>query len=267
MSEAPMENEAPVIEAPESAAPEADEFEGPARAGGWVPKEEFQGPPDKWKDAKSYVLHAAEILPSLTKDLRETKAEIKDVRKTLKDFGDYHTKTAAREYDRALKDIEKRLNEATATGDTQGAIDAAEDLAELRADERESRRTQGQGADLPEFESWRAENPWYGTDKVMTAACVAIGEEVFAEGYSGAAQIKEVDRRIREAFPQKFARPENPNRRMPGAVEGAGAPLSPRGKSYVDLPADAKAECEYFVKNIKGFTREQYVKDFDWSAK
>ena len=49
------------------------------------------------------------------------------------------------------------------------------------------------------------------------------------------------------------------------ANPGGGRP-SPKGgaKGYADLPADAKRQCDRFVKTIPGFTREQYVKDFQW---
>lgn len=245
-------------------APQADEFETAARAGGWVPKDEFEGPPDKWKDAKSYVLHAAEILPSLTKDLRSAKDEIKDVKKTLREFGDYHSKTAQREYERAVKDIEARLNEAHASGDAQGVMDAAEDLAELKAEEKTARKAPAQSR-APELEAFIEENPWYGKDKPLTAACNAIAEEVFNEGYTGKAQVAEVTRRLKEEFPHKFAKAENPNRRLPGAVEGNGTATRKAGKTFADLPPEAKKMCDEFVRDIKGFTREQFVKDYDWS--
>jgi hypothetical protein len=45
-------------------------------------------------------------------------------------------------------------------------------------------------------------------------------------------------------------------------VEGGGSPPSPGGKSYSDLPPDAKAMCDDFVKRVPGFTRDRYVKDY-----
>jgi hypothetical protein len=64
---------------------------------------------------------------------------------------------------------------------------------------------------------------------------------------------------MRKEFPHKF---ENPRRREPGAVEANATARKAGGKGFSDLPADAKAECDYFVKNVKDFTRDRYVKEF-----
>ena len=92
----------------------------------------------------------------------------------------------------------------------------------------------------------------------MTAAVAAIGDEAFGEGYRDAALVKEVDARVRAKFPNLY---KNPNRDLPGAVEGATQRQARSGKTYSDLPADAKAICDDFVKG-KVLTREAYVKEF-----
>jgi hypothetical protein len=65
---------------------------------------------------------------------------------------------------------------------------------------------------------------------------------------------------VKAKFPDKF---ENP-RRKAAMHEGGGARgESKRGKSYANLPADAKATCDRFVK--KGLmTKEAYVDAYEW---
>jgi len=59
----------------------------------------------------------------------------------------------------------------------------------------------------PKAEEWASKNDWFGSDQVMTAASLAIDAQLREEGFSPADQeyYTEVDRRIRETFPHKFA--------------------------------------------------------------
>jgi len=59
----------------------------------------------------------------------------------------------------------------------------------------------------PRAEDWASKNEWFGSDQVMTAASLAIDAQLREEGYSPADQeyYNEVDRRIKETFPHKFA--------------------------------------------------------------
>jgi hypothetical protein len=142
-----------------------------------------------------------------------------------------------------------------------GVREATDELIELRTEAKEAAQHTAGPAQNEDFEAWREANPWFGKDKAMTAACGAIGQEVLDEGYTGKAQIKEVDRRIREAFPEKFAKPTNPNRFGAQAVEGAGAPARRAGKSRSDLPADARATMDRWIKEGL-ITEAEYLKDF-----
>ena len=55
-------------------------------------------------------------------------------------------------------------------------------------------------------QNWAERNTWFGNDRVMTAAAYALHDELISEGYnaSGDDYYKELDRRVRSEFPQKF---------------------------------------------------------------
>jgi len=59
--------------------------------------------------------------------------------------------------------------------------------------------------------SQKPENNWFGKDRVMTAAALAVDAELKEEGFdpSDPEFYNEVDNRIKEAFPQKFNNPVN----------------------------------------------------------
>ena len=63
----------------------------------------------------------------------------------------------------------------------------------------------------PRAEKWAADNDWFGTDNVMTAAALAIDAELKGEGYDPEDQdfYKEINKRVKSAFPHKFGEDQN----------------------------------------------------------
>jgi hypothetical protein len=83
-------------------------------------------------------------------------------------------------------------------------------------------------------------------------------------GLSVAERLAEVKNRTKKEYPDKFG---NPRREQASSVAEPGAQPTrqKKGKTYDDLPAEAKAACDKYVRNIPKYTREDYVKDYDWS--
>lgn len=260
MSEAPAEaaEAAPVVEVattPEAAP--ADKYESAARDGGWKPKEEFEGNPENWVDAETYVLNAAKILPDVSKQLREAKDEIKGVKKAVSESAQFIRRAEERAYKQARADLEAEFRQAVSSGDVAAAEAVRDDLAALDRGAVEV-APQGQGAD---FAAWRAENGWYGEDKPLSAAFDALCEQVREEGYATPkVGLKEATRRLQEEYPHKFAKADNPNRRQPGAVEGQ-TQRRATGRGFSDMSPEAREMCVFFEKSVKGFSRDKYVRD------
>lgn len=257
-------SEAPETEDVKAAAPQ-ETLEDEARRSGWTPKDQFKGDPEKWIDAETFVQRGREILPivqaqnrKLEKAVDDANAKVKSLEKTLSKFAEHNSKTEQRAYERAMKDLKAELATAAAAGDLDEVERITDDMADLK---QEARPKDEPPAGVKEaVKAFEAANPWFGTDKVMTAAARAIGQELAESGVTDPEeQLTEVARRIKVEFPHKFT---NPRREAAATVEGAPAPLRQASKSYADLPADAKAMCDQFVKDIPGFTREKYVKDY-----
>lgn len=269
MSEAPEENaELEVIQDDADAAPDVsgetdDALEEEALAMGWKPLSQFKGPKDKFVSAAEYVERGKTIMPFLRKELSQAYKKIEGLEKSVTNAVKHLTAAEKRGYEKAKRDLEAELEQFAAAGDAAGVKAVTQDIVNL---EKEVSAAPGKDEPElpPELQAWMDDNPWYGKDKALTAACEAIGQEVFEEGYTGKAQIKEVDRRIREAFPNKFAKPENPARKAPAAVEGGSSAPRKSGKSYAELPAEAKQFCDELVRD-KIMTREKYVATYDWS--
>ena len=65
----------------------------------------------------------------------------------------------------------------------------------------------------PRAVEWSQSNDWFGKDRVMTAAALAVDAELKEEGFSpnDPEFYNEIDNRIKEAFPQKLNNPVNQN--------------------------------------------------------
>lgn len=248
-----------------------EDWEAQAARMGW--KADFRGAGAV--DAETFVKRGREILPfvqannkALEKALKEARDETKALRKTFSDFQEHHTQTAQREYKRAMADLSARQAVAVENNDAKAVADITDEISDLKADMKAAPKTQADpnAAFNEAFETWKPDNAWFDSDKAMRAYAVELFGD-YADHVPYARRLTEVTKAVKAEFPHKFAPATNPNRDLPGAVEGQGGPRGPRGKSYSDLPPDAKAMCDSFIKDIKGFTKEQFVKDYFGDAK
>lgn len=240
-----------------------------AMAMGWTPQTQFKGDPAKWVDAETFVKRGEEFLPFLKANNRRLEqahdravAKIAALEKAVQTSIQHISRADQRAYAKARADLDAELEQYAAAGNVEAVKAVTKDILDLQNETT----AKADAPDVPpEMAAWQEANPWYGTDKALTAAARAIADDVFEEGYTGKAQLAEVDRRIRAEFPAKFAKPTNPNRKLPGAVEGVGTAPRRSGKTYSDLPPEARAMCDSFVRDIKGFTKEKFVADYDWT--
>lgn len=245
--------------------PQTRDFEAEARRHGWRPKEEFKGDPAKWTDAETFVKRADEVMPFLEKKTKAQQREIDDLKRTLRQFQAYVSTADKRAMQRAMAEIEARHAEAVETGDVTAAKRAVADMRELEKehtpppaiDEEPAFDEKQARAELAE---WVEKTGWYGPDEQRTKYADMQADLMGpAKDWPGGqkAWLAELETRVE----RKFTAPK-PSVANPG---GSRSPARGGAKSYADLPADAKRQCDRFVKMIPGFTREQFVKDFDWN--
>lgn len=236
---------------------ETPDHEAKAREMGWRPKEEFKGDETRWVDAKTFVERAEESLPLAKATIRQLEKKIAGMERTFAEFKVHHSKTEQRAYQKAMADLEAQLEAHTEAGDVEGVKATAREITDLT---KEMAAPQENG-EPPEFTEWKEDNAWFEKDAVMRGAAIAIVDELIADGVTDIKkQIKEVDKRIRAVFPHKF---ENPRRKDPAAVEGAANAPKKAGKSRSDLPADARATMDRWIKQGL-ITEAQYLKEYQW---
>ena len=98
------------------------------------------------------------------------------------------------------------LNEAQNDLKALGATKAQFEQQPQQPVQQPQQQAQPQGAADPRAIEWSQNNDWFGQDRVMTAAALALDAELKEEGFdpSDPEFYKEIDSRIRETFPNKF---------------------------------------------------------------
>ena len=275
-----MDTENTSKEVKDDSRPQESEAEVKARRLGWVPKEEFKGDPDKHRSAEEFLERGETILPILQRDnkrLHDTvsrfEKELRETREAAAGVEELVRKSAEREYKKQLRDLERKLDAAIETADVTQARQIRAEIAELQGGEPAPKRDPkpvgepDKPAVDPEIQSWIDQNDWFN----KSAALRSYMSEEFGDVEkrnpctSKAEILAEAKRRTVEKFPEKFG--VNPKREAAAAVAAPSADgVKPKkgGRTYDDLPAEAKKACDKFVRTIPGYTREKYVKDYEW---
>lgn len=269
-------------------------IEARARRMGWRPETEYRGPKDKWVPAEDFVQTAEENFPMLRDrvrrlddDLAKRDRTITDLTKkfdevtqVLGEFSEHNRTLAERTYARARREIIAEMKTAVKEGDTEAFEQRQQQLEELDATkpkpalekkpvvETPASRAEPQISAVAKRWIDSPDNAWFHSNQRMNAFATAAHADNMREGMTEAESLEAVSTEVRDTFPKQFEK-ENPLRRAPGAAAApsAGGPLPPKkkGKTFADLPPQAQKQCDRFVGQIKGFTREKYVADYDWS--
>ena len=253
-----------------------------ARLLGWVEKEEYRDG-DHWVDAETFVKRGKEINPilrknneTLLKKLAERDAEIAEVKKVAEEFKKF-TKEVA---DRKVSELQKELSElrekkkvAISSGDGDAVVALDEQIDVIKEQQAEAKKAppveQKKTPDPvvldPLVVSWMEENVWFTQDDKYTRIADAIGVSINANfpNLKGKEFFKKLDEELEDVLPSKYRKTQRGS-----PVEGSNNTSRPSGskskQSYDNLPADAKAACDRYVKQGL-MTKEQYVNDYAWS--
>ena len=228
--------------APEDNTPQLSAAEQQAMEQGWVPQDEWEGDPDQWRPAKEFLDRG-----ELFKKIEDQNRTIKEFKRALDDLKGHHAKTRETEYARAIQALKAQKIAALEDGDA-AAVVKLDDQIDLVKDEQSKLKQaafQPQQEQLnPEFVNWVDKNKWYETSQPMRAYADALGRDLAYKGLAPGEVLKEVERQVRDEFPQKF---RNANRDKPGAVESS-TNKGAKGGNDVALSDDERRVMQRFVR-------------------
>ena len=264
-----------------------------ARILGWQPKEKYRGRDGDWLDADAFIEKVEAEVPVLRernrtlssrvaeqeKRFAELQEETKKANSKIDELLDINRSAMDRGYSARMHELETAMDRAAADGDKDAYKAIKTELIEfgkLRPNwtaKKEEKKAEDKPvgdkaapvAD-PEVKAWLDENTWFNRDKRLTN--FAASEDALLQeetpGMSTADRLAEVKRRTMEKFPEKF---ENPARKRASAVATPSGHVNGKGKkgrSFTDLDEGAKAAYVRVAARTPGYTKDEYLKTYQW---
>ncbi len=183
---------------------------------------------------------------------KQVNDQAQKMRSQYDNLGDNYTKELEAKVATGMDAAKLAYRQAVETQDIDGQVEAQKALAQMaieeqrlanikagqeqrlaqtpQTQEREVAQPQQPQASVdPQAEDWATKNPWFGTDNAMTYTAFDIHKTLVEdEGYDpqSTEYYAEVDKRIKVAFPQKFAK-----------VEGSAEPAPVQNVASAKRPA------------------------------
>ena len=257
---------------------ETQTVEARAQEMGWQPKEVFKGDPDKWIPAEDYVQRGETLMPILKANNRKLLSEVSSLKNeqaqlktllqqsqeninTLMEISTAATRKEAKETKTQLLtaieiarkegDIDKTVALQTQLDEHTAALDKAVEKGKPAATAKAPPVDPMQD---PAFKAFVDENPWWTQEPRKRRMAIVVGQEIKADNptLTGKAYFDEVAKRTLQEF-------DDGSSRRPSKVEGGARPNggsggdggAGSGKTYADLPADAKAAADRMAPKAK----------------
>lgn len=288
------EGEGTVVEGEGAAAePTAQEL-AEARALGWVPKEQWRGEGGaEWLDAKSFLDRGKTMLPILSATNRRMKEELAERDRRLSEIERQNralsATVAAIEADNVedaiathaatKEELKAKIIQASRDGDHEAVAEATAALVELG---EPPKKPAGNGAEAArpgqvppavaqDLLGWFDRNPDYriGTPRELVARGISDQMRAAGDTRVGSAFLDDVKAKTEAYVAEHFGTAAPGTSRVASGNGGQGRQThsATLGKTYSDLPPEARAACDKFERRLVGEgkkfkTREAWQKNY-----
>ncbi|MBF0399954.1 MAG: hypothetical protein HQL90_04230 [Magnetococcales bacterium] len=251
-----------------------DPEEAAARQDGWLPKDQFKGPPERWVDPATFNARGRQIAGIMEKKLALTREELvrqtakmAELAETMAAFKAHHEQTMERqrrEHELQIQRLKEQKARADRDGDLDGYKAAEHELNNLESVKPpEPPKAQPKTEPVPaEVIAFKDRNRWFDSDPDLRVDAIAYSTRLEREQphLTLAENLAKTEAAIKRLNPDKFT---NPKRSQDQAVESGSIPSVSAGqkRDYHSLPSSAKAACDSFVKQGL-LTKEQYVEQY-----
>ena len=252
---------------------------------GWADKDAWKGDPEKWVGAKEFLERGRHILPivqehnkklrgtvgSLSTRLASAEEALRSANAAIEALQESNAADVKEQVEAARKDLREQLAQASRDGDHERIAELTDSLTQLNTANADAGGDDDKGGKggkddkgdppkiHPEVAKWYKDNPEFATDRRRIMLARAVAEELREEGEDavGAAFLDLVAVEVNKTLgtPQQrrsAARAESGNG---GGGRGAGGGGGSEGKTYADLPTEAKQTCERMAARLVGPNR------------
>lgn len=263
----------------EKEAPQLSSMEEKASARGWRPQEEWEGDPDEWVDARTFV-QKGELMDTIHAERKRAKKleqELDGVKSSVTDIQSHYEKLAKAEVEKTLKELKAQRREALRIDDHDTVDEIEERIDEIKSEKdkieqaAKDQSTAPKAAPLPpEVSTWLKDNPWADEnsstyDEGMASEALSLLQaEVSRNGYGGTESLNSVKSKMERLYPEKFSTPK----RVPTSVDGShasnkGASKGKSGKFAGRLTEEQATIGKRFVQAGAVESMEEYAKQLN----
>ncbi len=257
---------------------DSGDVETRARAQGWVPKDEFRGPAEKWRDADEFVRKGEEELPILRERSRTLSKTVDELQRKFSQAETERKAELARLERMSSVALQKQreqleanykfaMRQAVEAGDVARfeQLDGDRNTAIKAFDEHVTPVAKPQQQNHPEHEvatvqTWTQQNPWFTADPELNAVAQAHHMRLNREkpGLSLNENLAEVTKYVRQRYADKFTPTI-----VTGAVEGGGQRMASasKAKGAGTLTSEERRVGEKFVKEGLFKDLNEYAKE------
>jgi len=242
---------------------------------GWRSQEEFNGDPEKFTDAKTFLSKANGNIPMLRENYRKIEASNRRLQEQLDKLSQQmeqankrYEEAEAKGYEAAIRDIEYKQRKAVEDGDVTRWDELQKQKTELKPVKHERPAQQPQNnsglmqADQVAIAVFESNNPWLRTDQDLNEDMrgFLLAERGKNPDLPMVDALERAKQRVIKANPDKFREMPRSN----AVLSSSGATSSKL--SYATLPAEEKAvfdrEWAHMEQDMKlrGMSAEQIEK-------
>ena len=241
-----------------------------AKQDGWVSEEDWKGPDDrkpaKFIDAREFNERGEKIAGIQKQKAERLESRIAELETSNREFGQYHQDTLAKqkqESESRISELKSAQAQAVTDGDGTAFTRAGTEIDRL---EETAAPTEdpNRAAHDRRAKNFITSNSWYQTDQKLTAYADGIATQVESEGYHDQAYFNELERRVKETFPEDFAKhgPTTASVEAPAGSETKGS--SPNTGSWEALPPADRAQAERFIRDGIIKTKQDFLDHYEW---
>lgn len=261
--------------------PDRAALETEAKGMGWAPKEQWRGNPDTWLDADKFVERGKTFVPFLQHERKKLRGELSSrdqeiatlreqnaaIQGQLKGITEFNEEMAKDRQDRRKRELGVEIKAAREAGDDVRVAELTNELGDVtktKAAPVQQPPVQQQPPAGPAILPWV--KGFLDTNEEFFAnprKVALFNVEMLERRKGGDSRVGDTDgvallNEAKEAVDKVFG--GNPRRQMPskgeesrpGGGNNSGGGGGAGGKTYADLPADARAKCDSQEERFSG---------------
>ena len=240
---------------------------------GWVPKEQWRGPEERWVDARAFNERYESVLPvvqkenaKLASELRAQQAELAELRRQAQEWQKSQQDQERARAQLRLDTLKMERKTAIENQDWDTVVRVDDELLDLKVTEKTAPKPSAPPQD-PEVKrillNFAQENPIFDKDEEMAQVLAEQVTVMRASGspLKGRELLDKAKERVQRMYPERFGAIP---RRQHAMAETGGSPSGGRstvGKQWNDLKPEYREANDRFIKTTPGITRDDIVKN------